>query len=266
LPQNFNSSKRCVAADAGAYHRRNSQTEGRLARNRTNGEVPEYAELGDRLRVARTTRGLSLRSLADRLGVSPSLISQVERGRARPSVNTLYAMARELDISFDELLFQDVQPTVPAGPHAGELPAAAPARAPEPWPLAPPLPVQRGTDRRSIRLASGVVWERLTTESIPNADFLYVTYEVGGASSPEHEFQRHGGQEWGYVLSGRLGVTIGFDEHLLETGDAVTFDSTVPHRLYNAGKVPVHAIWFVLGRGHADAGAAPRPHGVPPSS
>jgi transcriptional regulator with XRE-family HTH domain len=234
-----------------------------LARNRTNGEVPEYAELGDRLRGARTARGLSLRSLADRLGVSPSLISQVERGRARPSVNTLYAMARELDISFDELLFQDVPPTVPG---SGELPGASPARPSEPWPLAPPLPVQRGSDRRSIRLASGVVWERLTTESIPNADFLFVTYEVGGASSPEHEFQRHGGQEWGYVLSGRLGVTIGFDEHLLEAGDAVTFDSTVPHRLFNAGTVPVHAIWFVLGRGHADAGASPRPHGAPSSS
>jgi transcriptional regulator with XRE-family HTH domain len=222
-----------------------------LARTRANGEVPEYAELGDRLRVARTARGLSLRSLADRLGVSPSLISQVERGRARPSVNTLYAMARELDVSFDELLFPDVVPSVP---DKGEVPASRPAR-PEPWPLAPPLPVQRGGDRRSIRLASGVIWERLTTESIPNADFLYVTYEVGGASSPEHEFQRHGGQEWGYVLSGRLGVTIGFDEHLLEAGDAVTFDSTVPHRLFNAGEIPVHAIWFVLGRGHADAGA-----------
>jgi hypothetical protein len=71
-----------------------------------------------------------------------------------------------------------------------------------------------------------VIWERLTTESLPNVDFLYVTYEVGGASSPEHEFQRHGGQEWGYVLSGRLGVTIGFDDHVLEPGDAIALDST----------------------------------------
>jgi transcriptional regulator with XRE-family HTH domain len=234
-----------------------------LARNRTNGEHPEYAELGDRLRVARSARGLSLRSLADRLGVSPSLISQVERGRARPSVNTLYAMARELDVSFDELLFPDVTPTAARG----EVPPSPAGRPADPWPLAaPPIPVQVAGTRRTIRLASGVTWERLTTESIPNADFLYVTYEVGGASSPEHEFQRHGGLEWGYVMSGRLGVTIGFDEHLLEAGDAVAFDSTVPHRLFNAGAVPVHAIWFVLGRGYADAGASPRPHGGPASS
>jgi mannose-6-phosphate isomerase-like protein (cupin superfamily) len=84
-----------------------------------------------------------------------------------------------------------------------------------------------------------------------------VTYEVGGASSPEREFQRHGGQEWGYVLSGTLGVTIGFDDYVLGPGDAIALDSTTPHRLFNSGGEPVHAIWFVLGRRPVDAGAMP---------
>ena len=221
-----------------------------MGRARSNGITPEYAEIGDRLRTARTARGLSLRTLAEQLGVSPSLISQVERGLAKPSVNTPYAMARVLDISLDELLFVDARPqsgstTIPLDQ----------LRTPRANPFAPTAPVQPATGRKSIRLASGVVWERLTSESIPNVDFLYVTYEVGGASSPEHEFQRHGGNEWGYVLSGRLGVKIGFDDHVLEPGDAVALDSTVPHRLYNAGDEPVHAIWFVLGRRSVDAGA-----------
>jgi transcriptional regulator with XRE-family HTH domain len=214
---------------------------------RIGADTPAYSELGDRLRSARTARGQSLRSLAERVGVSPSLISQVERGLARPSVNTLYALARELDVSFDELLFPDVRPIAPTDTHE-----ASPVSG---WPASPSNPVQRAADRRSIRLASGVIWERLTTESLPKVDFLYVTYEVGGASSPEHEFQRHGGQEWGYVLSGRLGVTIGFDDHVLETGDAIALDSTAPHRLYNLGDEPVHAIWFVHGRRPVDAGA-----------
>ena len=100
----------------------------------------------------------------------------------------------------------------------------------------------------TIRLGSGVVWERLTTESIRNVDFLFVTYEVGGASSPEDAFQRHSGQEWGYVLSGTLRVTIGFEEFVLGPGDAITFDSGTPHRLANAGDEPVRAVWYVLGR------------------
>jgi DNA-binding XRE family transcriptional regulator/mannose-6-phosphate isomerase-like protein (cupin superfamily) len=217
------------------------------------GTAPEYRDIGDRLRVARAERGLSLRALADRVRVSPSLISQVERGLAKPSVNTLYALARELEVSLDELLFVDVRPAH-VDPGGTQLPVTIDTIAA----LRPPrVAVQRAGDRKSIRLASGVVWERLTSESIPNVDFLYVTYEVGGASSPEREFQRHGGQEWGYVLSGTLGVTIGFDDYVLGPGDAIALDSTTPHRLFNSGGEPVHAIWFVLGRRPVDAGAMP---------
>ena len=60
--------------------------------------------------TSRAARGLSLRRLAEVLGVSPSLISQVETGRAKPSVNTLYALATELGISLDTLLFMDTEP------------------------------------------------------------------------------------------------------------------------------------------------------------
>lgn len=226
----------------------------RAARVGVNGASPEYGEIGEVLRQARQERGLSLRALADRLGVSPSLISQVERGLARPSVNTLYSMARELEISLDALLFVDARA---AGSTTDPIHGAPSPAGFDDGPRPPRDPVQRSADRKTIRLASGVIWERLTTESIPNVDFLYVTYEVGGASSPEHEFQRHGGQEWGYVLSGRLGVTVTFDQYELGPGDAISLDSTLPHRLFNAGSEPVHAIWFVLGRRPVDAGAFP---------
>ena len=72
---------------------------------------PDYPEMGERLRAARRDRHLSLRVLAERLGVSPSLISQIETGRANPSVSTLYAIAAELDVSLDELLFNDRRPS-----------------------------------------------------------------------------------------------------------------------------------------------------------
>jgi transcriptional regulator with XRE-family HTH domain len=209
----------------------------------------DHPPIGQRLRDERLARGYSLRRLAERLDVSPSLISQIETGRARPSVNTLYAIANELHVSLDELLFNDADR---AGRSSGDV-RAAPASSTDARTSGPIAgPVQRADDRAVIRLASGVVWERLTTESVPGIDFLYVTYEVGGASSPEHEFQRHGGHEWGFVVSGTLGVTIGFDEHVLGPGDSISIDSTVPHRLYNRGTEPVHGIWFVLGRRSLD--------------
>ena len=187
---------------------------------------PESPDIGEALRVRRHELGWSLRDLADRLGCSPSLISQIERGRANPSVSTLYSMVQELDVSLDELLFNERRPAEP--PIGG--------------------PIQRANERHRIRLASGVLWDRLTTVSEPGVEFLYVVYEVGGASSPEDAFQRHAGHEWGYVLSGTLTVTIAFRTYTLEPGDAVSLDSTTPHRLANLGDVPVHAIWFVLGR------------------
>jgi transcriptional regulator with XRE-family HTH domain len=207
----------------------------------------EYPEIGEQLRLRRHERGLSLRELADRLGVSPSLISQIERGRANPSVSTLYQLVAELDVSLDELLFNDRRAADRAEAVAG--------------------PIQRGTRRKRIRLASGVIWERLTTVSEPGVEFLYVIYEVGGASSPDNAYQRHSGHEWGYVLSGSLAVRVGFKEYVLQPGDSVSLDSTTPHRLANVGDVPVHAVWFVLGRDASEthdaslgeAGSEPQP-------
>ena len=234
--------------------------EATVAHGRRNGNSePEYATIGDRLREARKARGLSLRHLAAVLGVSPSLISQVETGRAKPSVNTLYALANELGISLDSLLFMDTEPITPASSAAAIPDPSDPADAPLPHD-----PVQRASSRMSIRLGSGVVWERLTTESIRTVDFLYVTYEVGGASSPENEYQRHSGQEWGYILSGTLRVKIGFDEYVLGPGDAITFDSGTPHRLANDGDEPVRAVWYVLGRRTPEiAGASAEPAASP---
>jgi transcriptional regulator with XRE-family HTH domain len=212
---------------------------------------PDYPQIGGQLRVRRRELGLSLRELAVRLGVSPSLISQIERGRANPSVSTLYSIVGELDVSLDELLFTDRRPAdggAPVEAAAGQ-PAGRDGTG-EPMPAEAPAagPVQRAATRQHIRLASGVIWERLTTVSEPGVEFLHVIYEVGGASSPEDAFQRHAGHEWGYVVSGELQVTIGFDEYLLEPGDAISIDSRIPHRLANMGDTPVHAVWFVIGR------------------
>lgn len=226
-------------------------TRRRLARSNPNRNGrPDHVEMGERLREARQGRSLSLRALADRLGVSPSLISQIETGRANPSVSTLYAIASELDVSLDELLFNDRRAGEPVASVAssGASTPAGPAGT-----MTPAPPVQRALDRHGIRLASGVLWERLTTLSEPGVEFLKVTYEPGGASGAPDAYQRHPGHEWGYVLSGRLEVRIGFDEYVLEPGDAISINSTIPHRLATIGDEPVEAIWFVLGRAQFDA-------------
>jgi transcriptional regulator with XRE-family HTH domain len=216
---------------------------------RRNGPAEGSSPLGERLRAERDRLGLSLRELARRLEVSPSLVSQIETGKIQPSVRTLYAIVSELGVSLDQLFSEDDAET------AAEAPAAAPsihvlgtraAQAPPPTQGR----VQRSAARRVIELESGVRWELLTTSNDPDVDFLHAIYEVGGASSSDGKLVRHNGREFGIVLSGRLGVTVGFEEHVLEPGDSISFESTIPHRLHNDGPEVVHAIWVVLGRYH----------------
>ena len=63
--------------------------------------------IGDRIREERTKAGISQRELARRLGLSPSMISQIESGIAKPSVGTLYSIVNELNLSLDRVIRGD---------------------------------------------------------------------------------------------------------------------------------------------------------------
>jgi transcriptional regulator with XRE-family HTH domain len=191
------------------------------------------ADVGPRLRARREEARMSLRELARRLGISPSAVSQIETGKSRPSVSTLYGIASELAMSLDELFSSRPSPPSPSEPQADG------ARARH---------VQRAATRKALELESGVRWERLTPLADPEADFLYLTYDVGGSSSQGGKSIRHSGREYGLVLSGTLEVTVGDEAYELGPGDAICFDSTVPHRLRNLGPKPAQAVWFVIDR------------------
>jgi len=203
-------------------------------------EETEPTGLGSRLRRERVRQQIGLRELARRIGVSPSLISQIETGKSDPSVSTLSAIASELDLSVNEILFDSGGPGTR---RRASISAAGDTGAGE--------PVQRADARRSIHLETGVTWERLTAHADPEVDFLSVTYEPGGASTPSETLMRHSGTEYGVVLSGRLVLTIGFEDYELGPGDSISFPSTLPHRLANNGDEPVRAVWVVVGR-HQD--------------
>jgi transcriptional regulator with XRE-family HTH domain len=192
----------------------------------------ESSKVGTRLRQERERRGISLRELARRVGVSPSLVSQIELDRVNPSVSTLYALVTELGLTMSDVFGDGPQ----AGPHVLHVPRDADDV------------VARRDTRRKINLASGVRWERLTPHSDPDVEFLYVVYPIGAESCPEDALVTHGGREYGYVSSGTLGVRVGFDEYELGPGASIAFDSSSPHRLWAIGDEPVHAIWVVLGR------------------
>lgn len=193
-------------------------------------------DLGTRLREARVKRGLSLRGVAASLGVSASLISQVEIGKTQPSVSTLYALANHLGVSLDELLGMKNETGTGADTalfgHTG-----------------PALPdVQRAAENPVIIMENGVRWERLAAGAGGPADALLVTYEPGASSSIEGKLMRHAGIEYAYLIEGELTVHLEFDKHVLRAGDSLQFDSVRPHLYSNESDVIARGVWFVVGR------------------
>jgi transcriptional regulator with XRE-family HTH domain len=203
--------------------------------------------LGDNLRRTRSERGLSLRELARRLDVSPSLLSQIETGRIQPSVRTLYAIVNELGVSLDEV-FETIEPEEALRDGNGKASAPAADAAGSGDDEDGKGVVQRADERSGIDLETGVRWERLTTRDVAGVEFLYLVYPPGSESAPADALIRHSGKEFGFVQAGSLGVTLGFEEHVLGPGDSVCFESSIPHRLHNDGSETVTAVWIVLGR------------------
>jgi transcriptional regulator with XRE-family HTH domain len=211
--------------------------------------------VGDRIREERTRRGLSVRQLARDVGVSASLISQIENGRSRPSVSTLYAITQALGISIEDVFDTATEATasaasarspVPPAADAGPLPSAADTLARAATAGLALGPLVRPDQREVLELDSGVTWERLGRITGAHVDFMLVTYAPGSSSSSTGQLMRHTGDEYGYLISGALVVTLGFAEHELGPGDAISFASSTPHRYRNDGEVPAVGIWAVI--------------------
>ena len=232
---------------------------------------PEVPPIGERIRAARVRRGWTVRGLAREIEVSASLISQIETGKSQPSVSSLYAITTALDISVEDLFA-----TVDEEP-VGDGPAGAPASSralgtdvgdghgPGADGIAAAILAEPGSDhadgrdrtrrvgpvvrpdaREALTLDSGVTWELLGQVPGVHVEFLRVTYPPGSASSSSGQLMRHSGTEYGYLVAGELALTLGFDEHRLGPGDAISFPSSTPHAYRNDGTEPAVGIWFVV--------------------
>lgn len=226
-------------------------------------ETRGVSQLGSKLRLARRQTGLSLRELARQLSVSPSFLSQMENGKSQPSVATLYSIAQVLGVSIDELFHTDAPVSNEDAPEAGaDVAASTPSNAARPplgvvsrSAMASPadafdreprrLSVSRPDQRPRLEMDSGVIWEQLA-DSAPDVDFIEIIYPAGSSSTNDQKMMRHAGQEYGYLLEGELEVTVGFEVFTIGPGDALSFDSSVPHLLRNRASVDARGIWCVL--------------------
>lgn len=212
--------------------------------------------VGDRVASYRKQRALKVSELARAVGVSPSLISQIERGQSRPSVSTLFGLAEALAVPVDAFFTEEAALEPPAG--------GGPAPAPDPGATragggqgADVRYVVRRDGRATLDIEGGVRWERLTAETLPEVDFLQLVYPPGAES--HSELYRHPGEEMVLVLEGRLDIIVGFDRYELAEGDSIHFPSTFPHRYVNPGDQEARAVTVILHHGPRKAPANGEP-------
>jgi transcriptional regulator with XRE-family HTH domain len=170
--------------------------------------------LGSNIRLVRLSKKLTISEVARSADITRSLLSQIENKKANPSIKTLMAIAKTLQVPIGSF-FDDNN-------HLNS-------------------PVVRAGERKALKTRSGITYFLLTPEpSKHSIEFLYNIFEKGSSTEI---FYSHKGEECGIVLEGRLKINTDTDEYVLEAGDSIVLLSTKPHKLTNVGNGQTIAIW-----------------------
>ena len=182
-------------------------------------ELRRY-EIGEKLRALRLKKKLGLVELGKHTGLSPALLSKLERNKMCPTLPTLLRIAMVFSVDLDYFFADHRKHRV--------------------------LAIVRRAARQRFPEVPGVRDPAFHFESLtfpvaePRCQAYVATFHpVAEGKGRPHE---HPGVEVIYVLSGELGVTVEATEHKLGTGDAMYFDASVPHSYRRAGRSTCSAL------------------------
>ncbi len=177
-------------------------------------------QFGEKIREVRERKKMTLREVAEKAGVSESLISQIERNRISPAIDTLLKIIDILEIDLD-FIFRDFNRD----------------RA---------VNLVRANEKKRA-LIDGVAYEQLshtTSSSDEHAIEAYLLEIPPGGRSGDDEYG-HIGKELGVIVKGRGECTVGKRVFALSEGDSISFSADAPHQLRNVGNKPLRAFWII---------------------
>jgi len=174
--------------------------------------LERYA-IGPKLRTLRLKKKMGLVELGKHTGLSPAMLSKIERGRLFPTLPTLLRVALVFGVGLEHFFLD-----------AREKPVVAVVRKEDRI----RLPDRPGTRHASYYFES---LDYPATERPMNS--YYVEFEpVTGSTAPPHH---HEGVEFIYVMDGKLEITIAGEETVLDRGDSIYFDASQPHSYRRVG-------------------------------
>ncbi len=193
-----------------------------MARPGVTAPPPEPPRVGSTLQNLRQTQGLSLDELSRKAGVSKSMLSQIERNQANPTVAVVWRLATALGVGVGELLGDGGRPAVPTI-------VTVPSHG---------IPSLKSPDGKCDLRILGPI------ELAGEFEWYELTVQPGGAL--ESEPHEPGSREHLSVLSGALEVTAGGDTTRIKPGETARYAVDVPHAIRNLGKSVATALLVVL--------------------
>ncbi|MBW4534210.1 MAG: XRE family transcriptional regulator [Pleurocapsa minor HA4230-MV1] len=175
----------------------------------------ELTKLGQQLRTLRTERGWTLSELSEQADVSEAYLSRLECGERQPSLAVLFNLVRVYGVSLPDLFGSTSENSKPVAPKAS---TGVVIRAGDRL-------LQEGNGLRYTSLAGG--------NHLADLHPLRVIVPIDRPA--EHHYQ-HSGEEWLYVLSGQLILTLVGEQFLLNPRDAAHFDAFLPHDISATGE------------------------------
>jgi transcriptional regulator with XRE-family HTH domain len=174
--------------------------------------------VGDRVRQVRQLKRFTLRTVAKRAELSESFLSQVERGKANPSIASLQRIAAALGMSISDLFDGD-----------GAVPTSR---------------VLRKDERPG--LAMGQLGRKflLTSSAFQHLEVFTGELDPGGSTGDE-QYAHGDSEELFVVLSGSVELQLGDEVHHLEAGDSVDYRSSTAHRTLNTGHEMAEVMWIM---------------------
>lgn len=176
---------------------------------------PEHG-LGSRIRLARELKGLTLRALAERAGISPSFLSQLENDKSSTSIGTARKLAAVLGITLAELVDGDAR-------HSRG--------------------VLRAADRPTYSSPPGTSKYVITQPPVRNLEVYIADFEPG-TSTGDEKYVHGNSQEILIVLRGEMEALVGDEIHRMSEGDSLEYLSSAPHKLTNVGTTAAQAMWI----------------------
>ncbi|PLR94607.1 helix-turn-helix domain-containing protein [Bacillus sp. T33-2] len=171
--------------------------------------------IGEKMRFIRKKARLTVDEVADQIGLSQSMVSQLERGKAKPSIDTLWRLSILFDVSLS-YFFEGIDKQT--------------------------VIVSRREEQEILKMRhKNVQYRVLAPLNGRKLEFFEITVSPDGGE--ELQLYGHKGEEGGIVIQGELEVIIEKETYLLQQGDSIYFDSTYPHAFRTPGDVPAIAIW-----------------------